>query len=84
MVIVDPTTQQETRSDILTLETRRRRNVIRIPESVQGPPFTLDEPGANYILTKDVTADSTAFVITGPNVTLDLDGHTIIFGNNTL
>ena len=28
-------------------------------------------------------ADGTAFVITGSNVTLDLDGHTVVFGNKT-
>lgn len=83
MVIVDPATKQRTRSEILTLTTSRRGEAIRIPQEVTGPPFSLGKEGATYLLTEDVTADGTAFVISAPNVALDLDGHTVIFGDNT-
>jgi hypothetical protein len=83
MVIVDPKTKAETKSEVLSFAMRKNEAAIRTPEQVKGPPFTLDKPGATYILTKDVVADGTAFVITGANVTLDLDGHTVVFGNNT-
>lgn len=83
MVSIDPATHQETRSAIRTLATATRNDVIRVPEQVPGPPFMLDKPGATYLLTQDVTADGTAFIITAPDVTLDLDGHTVTFGNNT-
>jgi hypothetical protein len=83
MVVVDPATQQETRSEILTFATQSKADALRIPEQVQGPPFVLDKADTTYILTQDLTAEGTAFIITGANVTLDLDGHTVSFGNNT-
>ncbi|MBM4034375.1 MAG: hypothetical protein FJ291_21735 [Planctomycetes bacterium] len=83
LVILDPKTGQATKSDLLSFTTRKKEGAIRIPQEANGPPFVLDKPDATYILTKDVTADGQAFVITAPNVTLDLDGHTVVFGNNT-
>jgi len=82
MVIVDPATRSETKSKLSSFTTRKER-AIRIPEQVRGPPFVLDEAGSRYLLTRDVIADGTAFMITGANVTLDMDGHTVTFGNNT-
>ncbi len=83
MVIVDPTTQRETRSKVLNFTTQSKKDAFRVPGQMPGPPFVLDKSDAIYVLTEDVTADGTAFVITGDNVTLDLDGHTVIFGDNT-
>jgi len=83
MVNVDPVTGKTTRSQVLTFTTRRREGAIRLPGKMAGPPFVLDEPGATYLLTRDVVADGDAFVITAPGVTLDLDGHTVTFGNDT-
>jgi hypothetical protein len=68
------------KSEDMTFTTNALASAIRIPESVQGPPYVLDEAGAIYILTKDVTADGTAFDIQANNVTLDLDGHKVIYG----
>jgi len=83
MAIVDPSTQQEIRSRILKFTTQNKKNALRIPEQAQSPPFVLDKSDALYILTEDVVANGTAFVITGDNVTLDLNGHTVIFGGNS-
>jgi len=83
LVVFDFKTDQTTKSNILTFTTKKAENAIRIPQEVKGPPFILDKADATYILTKDVAADGQAFVITGANVTLDLDGHTVVFGNNT-
>ncbi|HUT37451.1 MAG TPA: hypothetical protein VNE39_28480 [Planctomycetota bacterium] len=83
LVALDPKTGQPTKSDLLSFTTKKSPDAIRIPQDVAGPPFVLDKADATYILTKDVTADGQAFVITGSNVTLDLDGHTVVFGNNT-
>ncbi|KPJ51980.1 MAG: hypothetical protein AMS16_07065, partial [Planctomycetes bacterium DG_58] len=43
-------------------------------------PGILDKPGATYLLTKDVTAPRTAFMIKGDDITLDLGGHTVTYG----
>lgn len=43
--------------------------------------YTLNQANTTYILTGDVTADYTAFNITANNVTLDLNGHTVIYNN---
>jgi len=83
MVIIDPKTRTATKSDVLRFTTRAKTDALRVPEQVAGPPFVLDRRGATYVLTEDVTADGTAFVISADDVTLDLDGHTVVFGNNT-
>ena len=46
-------------------------------------PYILDQAGATYVLTTDVTVDGTAFVVLTPNITLDLNGHTVTYGNST-
>lgn len=43
-------------------------------------PGVLDTPGATYVLTKDVTAEHSAFMIKGDDITLDLGGHTVTYG----
>jgi len=43
-------------------------------------PGILDTPGATYVLTKDVTAPRTAFMIKGDGITFDLGGHTVTYG----
>ncbi len=83
MVTINPATKRETKSETLTFATRGSKDAIRVPERVKGPPFVLDQPNATYILTRDIIADGTAIIITAPNVTLDLDGHTVTFGNDT-
>ena len=48
-----------------------------------GPaPYYLDQTGVTYILQTDVTVDGGAFVVSAPNVTLDLNGHTITYDNS--
>ena len=49
--------------------------VIEIAE-----PGILDEPATTYVLTQDVSAPHTAFVIKGDDITLDLGGHTVTYG----
>jgi hypothetical protein len=49
--------------------------VVRIDQ-----PGVLDQPGATYLLTRDVTAPRTAFMIKGDGITLDLGGHTVTYG----
>ena len=45
-----------------------------------GPgPYLLDQNGATYLLQTDVTTCGTAFVISGRNVTFDLNGHTVTY-----
>ncbi len=43
-------------------------------------PATLDRDGATYVLRRDVTVDGTPFTIAGDDITFDLDGHTITYG----
>ena len=43
-------------------------------------PGVLDRPGTTYVLTEDVTAEQTAFMVTADGVTLDLGGHTVTYG----
>jgi hypothetical protein len=84
MVMVDPETNQNTKSEIIKINLKNKKDAIRIPQDMAGStPFILNKPGTYYILTKDITAKGTAIEITGKDVTLDLDGHTITFGDDT-
>ena len=40
-------------------------------------PGTLSKAGETYRLTRDISSTGTAFTITGNNITLDLNGHTV-------
>jgi len=60
-------------------------DVVRIPEELDGPPYDLTQADTTYVLTADITAEGTAIRV--PNeadaadVTLDLNGHTVVYNN---
>jgi len=55
---------------------------IRIPDDMQGaPPYHLTQDNALYVLTGDMTVPTLAINIKAHNVTIDLDGHTLIYDN---
>lgn len=57
----------------------KRRNIVKI-----NSPAELNKSATEYILQKDVVADGTAFTITADNVTLNLNGHIVIYNNKKL
>lgn len=84
MVFVDPTGEYKTESEIFKIKPEIKENAIRIPGDMSGPtPYILDQTDAYYILTEDIKAEGTAIEIAASGVTLDLDGHTVVFGDNT-
>jgi hypothetical protein len=84
MVSIDPETQNRTESEIFKIMPEKKTGAIRIPGDMPGPaPYILDEKDAYYILTEDITAKGTAIEMAAEGITLDLDGHTIVFGDNT-
>jgi hypothetical protein len=66
-------------SDDRTFKTASLAGAIELPGEVAGPPYILDKAGATYVLTKDITADATAFEIKADGVTLDLGGRTVVY-----
>ncbi|MBP7146639.1 MAG: right-handed parallel beta-helix repeat-containing protein [Acidobacteria bacterium] len=46
-------------------------------------PGVLDTPGATYRLSRDISADMTAFTIGADNITLDLNGHVLTYGGRS-
>jgi hypothetical protein len=46
-------------------------------------PYLLDQAGTTYTLATNVDVSGTAFVVAAPNVTLDLGGHTVTYGDST-
>ena len=44
-------------------------------------PYLLDTAGTTYVLRTDVRAEGTAFVVGAAGVTLDLNGHTVTYGD---
>jgi len=47
------------------------------------PPHTLDSASTTYYLSSDVTADTRAFTISASGITLDLNGYTVSYDNDT-
>jgi hypothetical protein len=45
-------------------------------------PYLLDQPDTTYVLTTDVHTTGTAFIINASNVVLDLNRHTIVYGDD--
>ncbi len=84
MVSVDPINNKRTNSEIYKIETEKKKDAIRIPVDMTGSmPYILDQKDAYYILTEDITAEGTAIEIAAEGITLDLDGHTVVFGENS-
>ncbi len=84
MVSVDPESSKKSESEIFEITPQEKPNAIRIPGDMVGStPYKLDQKNALYILTEDISADGTAIEIAAEGVTLDLDGHTVLFGNNS-
>lgn len=46
-----------------------------------GGPYLLDRAATTYRLTTDVRTAGTAFVVDAADVTLDLNGHTVVYGD---
>ncbi len=83
MVFVDPQSGAETRSEVMRFTTGVPDNAIELPGTLEGPPYMLDTPDAYYCLTGDISAEGTAIKIAADRITLDLNGHTVLFGDNT-
>jgi len=67
-----------------TLQTKDIEGAVHVPGDMGGPPYALAKAGATYVVTKDMTIDGRAFEITGANVTLDLNGHTVVYDNKKM
>ncbi|HEV3205057.1 MAG TPA: hypothetical protein VGY77_11765 [Gemmataceae bacterium] len=50
-------------------------------QQAAGNPILLNQADTRYILDVDVNVQGTAFVVAAPNVTFDLNGHQVLFGN---
>jgi len=66
-----------------TLTTKPFADAIRVPEDVLGPPYVLDQAGATYLLTQDISAPGTAIEVTGTGAVVELDGHTVTFATES-
>jgi len=62
-----------------TLTAQKSKGAIHLPGDLEGPPYELKERGATYVLKQDVSADGSAIRILAPDITLDLNGHTVTY-----
>jgi len=67
-------------SDVATFTTKVRRSGVSFPAEGSTPPYKLDIPGTTYVLSKDLITPGMAIQVIGDNITLDLNGHTVRFG----
>ena len=83
-VSIDPESGDRRVGELLSFRTEYKENAIRIPGDLPGTsPYVLDQKGATYILTEDIVAKGTAIEIAAEGITLDLDGHTVVFGDDS-
>lgn len=84
MVVVDPVNGKEEKSEQRKFATVVYEDAVHFPSGLTDmPPYVLDKPDTRYVLDRDILCAGTAIEITGENVTLDMDGHTVIFGDDT-
>ncbi len=72
---------KEVRSETRTLRTRRFKGVVRIPRDLGEAPYVLDRKDATYVLTKDLTLPLGGLEIRAAGITLDMDGHTLVYND---
>ncbi|MCD6498555.1 MAG: fibronectin type III domain-containing protein [Deltaproteobacteria bacterium] len=70
-------------SEDRTFTTEQFSDAIRVPADVTGPPYVLDRNSGFYVVTEDLTAPGTAIEITGSDVVVELDGHTVTFATSS-
>jgi len=73
-----------TTSAEMTLTAGEPEGAIHFPGELAGPPYVLDRADSTYILDKDLVTSGTAIEIAAPGITLDLDGHAVIYHNQTI
>ena len=78
LVAVDERGKRVT-SKATTIRTKRFAAAIRIPSDMKGPPYILGRKDAVYLLTRDLATPGMAFDVQAEDVTLDLDGHTVVY-----
>ncbi len=68
-------------SEDRTFETGDIPGAIYLPGagSLSGPPFVLDQANAVYVLLEDVVSETAGFSVQANGVTVDLNGHTVIY-----
>jgi len=81
LVIIDKDSQIIYGSDQTFTTQDYTGNRIEVPGALSGPLYLLDQDNTVYVLTQDITVPQRAFEIRGNNITLDLDGHTVIYNN---
>ncbi|MGB2821354.1 MAG: fibronectin type III domain-containing protein [Phycisphaerae bacterium] len=72
---------KESRSETATLRTKKLADVLRIPEALPGAPYVLDRKDATYVMTKDLTLPLGGLEIRAAGITLDMDGHTLVYND---
>lgn len=55
-----------------------------VPGDLDGPPYRLDDSSTTYYLSEDLSAPRTALVVEGTDITVDLNGHTVVYGDDEL
>ena len=71
-------------SPLMTFTPKAPAGMLHVPGDLPGPPYLLDKPNTTYVLTEDITADGTAIEVAAPNITLDLNGRTVTYHNETI
>ncbi len=66
-------------SNDATFTTSASSTTITIPPQHITTPQTLSQSNVKYVLSGDITAETSAFIITGSNVVFDLNGFTITY-----
>jgi hypothetical protein len=81
-VIIDERGQKVEGADA-TFTTLTEDKVSKLQGGQRAEAVVIDKPG-HYVLTADVTSDTTGIEIKTGDVTLDLNGHTVVYDNKKM
>jgi len=71
--------------DLSTAEPAPAEALIELPGTLEGPPYRLDQSGATYLLTEDLSGSQSAVLqIVASDITVDLGGHTITYAQGSI
>ncbi len=65
-----------------SFETESEPEITEIPGDLSGPPYRLTEDDTTYLVTEDIGADATALIVEASGVTIDLNGHTVVYADD--
>ena len=64
-----------------TLTPKAIPGAVHVPGDMGKPPYNLEKQDTTYVLTEDIVSDGTPLNVMNTGITLDLNGHAVVYNN---